>query len=207
MSSGEFMDRHTILKTKTTHGFPEVMMQMDRDNDKRCPFVTAEGCSIYAHRPGACRTYPLGRASTKHPALETNEEFFFTVKEDHCRGFEEEKTWTVQEWLEDQGLEEYNRFNDLLMELYVMRARGKGRPLTPQHVQMFMMALYNTEKFRGFLLNSGFLNKFEIEPELMEKLKADDMELLVFAFRWLRFALFQEPALKIREDVRESMGK
>jgi hypothetical protein len=133
--------------------------------------------------------------------LETNEEFFFTVREDHCRGFEADRTWTVSEWLDDQGLEEYNRINDLLMELYVLKARGKGRELTPQHIQMFMMACYNTEKFRSFIFNSGFLNRFEIEEDLMEKLREDDMELLEFAFRWLRFALFQEPTLKVREGA------
>lgn len=201
LSSEEFMDEYTRLNTDTAHGFPEVIMEMDSDRDNRCPFVTPGGCSIYSYRPGACRTYPLGRASTKHPLLETNEEFFFTVREDHCRGFEADRTWTVSEWLDDQGLEEYNRINDLLMELYVLKARGKGRELTPQHIQMFMMACYNTEKFRSFIFNSGFLNRFEIEEDLMEKLREDDMELLEFAFRWLRFALFQEPTLKVREGA------
>lgn len=207
LSSEDFMEKHTTLRTNTTHGFPEVMMQMNMDDQKRCPFVTEKGCSIYSFRPGACRTYPLGRAATKHPLLETNEEFFFTVREDHCRGFQEDREWTVDQWLDDQDLNEYNRVNDLLMELYVLRARGKGQPLTPQHIQMFMMACYNTEKFRDFIFKSGFLTKFELDDELVERLREDGPELLEFAFTWLKFALFQQPVLKVRDDIRESMTK
>jgi len=31
------------------------------------------------------------------------DKFFFVVKEDHCKGFEEDKEWTIEEWRKDQG--------------------------------------------------------------------------------------------------------
>lgn len=202
LAPDQLLDEYTILRRRTPHGFPEVMLRMDPDSGKRCPFVTEAGCSVYEDRPGACRIYPIGRASTKHPILGTHEEFYFTVKEDHCRGFEQQREWTVREWIVDQGVEEYNRLNDLLMELYVLRSRRQRAELTPQHVQMFMMALYNGERFREFVLKSGFLRRFDVAPDLVERLASDDVELLEFAFRWLRFALFQEPTLTIREPVK-----
>jgi hypothetical protein len=54
------------------------------------------------------------------------------------------------------------------------------------------------EKFRNFVLKSGFLGKFEIEATLVETLKTNDTALLEFGFRWLRFALFHEPILKVK---------
>jgi len=82
MTADEFMDRHTDLRLRTLHGFPELMMKMSENESKRCPFVTDSGCSVYEDRPGACRIYPLGRASKKHPMTGLSQEFYFTVRED-----------------------------------------------------------------------------------------------------------------------------
>jgi uncharacterized protein len=95
-------------------------------------------------------------------------------------------------------MDEYNRMNDLLMELFVGSRRSGNVTLTPQHVQMFMMACYNTERFRDFIFKSGFLSRFELEPDLVDALRDDDLALLEFAFRWLRFALLREPVLTVR---------
>lgn len=202
LSSDEFLEQHTDLVLRTGNGFPQVLLRMRDDEERRCPFVTAEGCTVYEDRPAACRVYPLGRASTSHPMDGSKREFFFVVREDHCRGFEMTRTWTVREWLSDQGLEEYNRMNDLLMELFVARARGKGGAMGDQHMKMFVMSCYNTERFRDFIFNSGFLKKFDISPALKKDLKTDDAKLLEFAFTWLRFAFFQEPVLKVRGGLR-----
>jgi Fe-S-cluster containining protein len=199
--SADFLDAHAVIRWNTSHGFPEVMMQMDEASHKRCPFVTAQGCSVYEDRPGACRIYPLGRGSTTHPVDGSRREFYFTVREDHCRGFEQVREWKVKEWLADQGMDEYNRLNDLLMEFIVGSRRCGNVTLTPQHMQMFVMACYNTERFRDFIFKSGFLSKFELEPDLAEALREDDVALLEFAFRWLRFALLREPALTLKTDA------
>jgi len=198
IASEEFLDTYSIMRWATGHGFPEFMMKMDTSNDKRCPFVTPRGCSVYEDRPGACRIYPLGRAATRHRMDGAHREFYFTVREDHCRGFEQKCQWKVGEWLADQGMENYNRLNDLLMELYVLRARGRGISLGPKHIQMFTMACYNTERFRDFIFKSGFLQKFHLSEEVVEGLLHDDVKLLEFAFQWLKFALFQEPVLTLK---------
>ncbi|MEW6137341.1 MAG: YkgJ family cysteine cluster protein [Thermodesulfobacteriota bacterium] len=198
LSSGDFIDEYTTMRMRTAHGFPDLVMRMDHEAGKRCPFVTAGGCSVYEDRPGACRIYPLGRASTRHPLHGGRSEFYFVVREDHCKGFEQPKEWLVSEWLEDQGMEDYNRMNDLLMELYVHRTRGRSVALGQQHVQMFIMACYNTERFRSFIFESPFLRKFHLDRNLVESIRVDDAKLLEFAFQWLKFALFQEPTLKVR---------
>jgi hypothetical protein len=126
----------------------------------------------------------------------TPREFYFPVREDHCKGFEQKRPWTVREWLADQGMEDYNRLNDLLMELYILKARSRGITLGQQHMQMFTMACYNTERFRDFIFKSGFLQKFDIDEEVVADLRQNDVKLLEFAFQWLKFALFREPVLR-----------
>jgi Fe-S-cluster containining protein len=199
VSSAEFLDTYTVTRLRTAHGFPEIVMRFDPAVGNLCPFVTPAGCSVYEDRPGACRIYPLGRASTTHPLDGSHREFYFTVREDHCRGFERPREWTVREWIANQGLEEYNKFNDLLMELYVLRSRRAGIVLTTRHIQMFMMSCYNTERFREFVFTSGFLKKFQVAPDLEAALREDDEALLRFAFQWLKFALFHEPTLVVKQ--------
>lgn len=203
--SAQFLDDHTIIRWKTAHGFPEIMMRMDIQADKKCPFVTPRGCSVYEDRPGACRIYPLGRAATRNPLDGSPREFYFTVREDHCKGFQESREWTVREWIADQGIEEYNRFNDLLMDFYLLGKRTRNVSIGQRHIQMFVMACYNTERFRDFIFGSGFLKKFDIEDSLVASLKEDDTQLLEFAFQWLKFALFREPVLTVRDQVVQSL--
>ncbi|MBI4965657.1 MAG: YkgJ family cysteine cluster protein [Desulfomonile tiedjei] len=198
ISSGEFLDEYAVIRWKTGHGFPEVLMKMDPATDKRCPFVTPQGCSVYEDRPGACRIYPLGRAATSRAFDGSRREFYFTVREAHCRGFEQDREWKVREWLSDQGMEEYNRLNDLLMELYVLKTRSGEIQLGAQHLQMFLMACYNTDRFRDFIFKSGFLKKFDLDAEMVAGLRDDDVKLLEFAFTWLRFALFRQPVLAMK---------
>ena len=58
LQSDEFLDRHTIIIRREKLLIPMVVLKMNED-DKRCPFVTEEGCSVYADRPWPCRMYPL----------------------------------------------------------------------------------------------------------------------------------------------------
>lgn len=198
MTSGDFLDTFTILRQRSPHGFPEFFMKMNEASGNRCPFVTSAGCQVYEDRPGACRIYPIGRGSTKSPIDGSSREFFFVVREDHCKGFNEKTRWKIGEWLQNQDMEEYNRVNDLLMELYVRNAQGSKVSLTEKHLKMFVMACYNLERFRDFILGSNFLQKFSLPDELVENLRESDAALLEFAFVWLKFALFGEPTIKIR---------
>ena len=201
LSFESFLDAYALIRHRTAHGFPEVMMRMDPETGKRCPFVTDQGCSVYEDRPGACRIYPIGRASTRDRKDGQAKEFYFIVKEDHCKGFEQPRQWTVREWLEDQGMGLYNEFNDLLMDLYVLKSRRPRLELGPKHLKMFLMSCYNTDRFREFVFGSGFLAKFRIEKEVVKRLREDDVALLEFAFTWLKFALFQQPTLEVRKEA------
>ena len=98
-SPSEFLEDYTVIKTGSRHGFPEVFLKMDVDGEKLCPFVSKEGCTVYEDRPGACRIYPLGRASSKSRSTDLNEEFYFSEVRIPLQGIEQTKNWVIDEWL------------------------------------------------------------------------------------------------------------
>jgi hypothetical protein len=67
-------------------------------------------------------------------------------------------------------------------------------------MHMFYEACYDLDTFREFVFSSSFLERFEVEDELVEEIKTNDAALLKFGFRWLKFAIFGETTLRVRED-------
>ncbi len=203
ISSEKFLDRFTDTDMKSHRRFPMVRLKMRQDKKKTCPFVTKDGCSIYEDRPGACRLYPVGRAARiVYGGCETNtEDTFFLVDESHCFGFQEEKQWTLEEWLNHEGLKEYNSMNDNWLEIV-----GSKRDLGPEEaiqkkMQMFFMASYNLDRFRVFIFESRFFSLFQIDSDLKEMLRNDDVILMSFAFDWLKFSLFGEKTILPRAHI------
>jgi len=194
LSTSDFLAAHTFVPFSGEQKLPFVFLKMKDDDRKSCPFVSAAGCSIYEDRPWPCRMYPVGEASPD--AAHRGEGFFFLLKEDHCRGHQQAREWSVAEWTRDQGIADYSEMGDLwktiLLHPYLARM-----PLDPARMEMFYMASYDLDKFREFVFRSRFLDRFRLEPGLPELLRSDDRTLMRFAIRWLRFALFGEPTLEI----------
>jgi hypothetical protein len=71
----------------------------------------------------------------------------------------------------------------------------------PRIFQMTFMALYNLDKFRQFVFKSSFLDRFELEDMAIEKLNRSDVELLKFSFDWVKFGLFGQKTLHVRESA------
>jgi len=201
ISSDEFLETYTETKFDDRNRFPMINLKMNPDQDKRCPFVTPDGCTIYEDRPGACRIYPLGRAALKVDREKDIREKFFIVDEDHCLGFQEEKEWTIQEWASNEGVDEYNAMNDRWLEIITsQKSLGPDKDV-PRKVQMFYMASYNLDKFRTFIFDSRFFDLFQVDEELKKKLSSDDVALMKFAMDWLNFSLFGETTIQVKPGV------
>ena len=198
MSSDDFLTKNTDTTMDRHPRFPMVKLVMNRDEKRRCPFVSSDGCAIYEDRPLACRIYPLGRAATNPDARGDTREKFFIVDEKHCMGFQEEREWTVEEWLKNEGVDEYNTMNDQWLEIVTSQKNLGPEKDTQRKIQMFFMASYNLDKFRDFVFKSKFFDRFEVEPQLKDKLVSDDVELMKFAFDWLKFSLFGEKMIQIK---------
>ena len=201
MESAEFLEKYTQIPVQKDQKYPVVMFKMDHGKDnKPCQLVSEKGCTIYEDRPWPCRMYPLGLASPKEDGS-GEEEFYFLMKEDVCHGFEESKQWTVGEWIADQGMEPYEDFGRLYKEITLHDWFERGRPLSPEKMELFYMACYDLDSFRRFILGSTFLKRFEVEDELLEQIKSSDEDLLRFAHSWLKFALYGEKTITVRPEA------
>ncbi len=201
MTSGEFLSKYTISPFDKNAKYPIILLRMEDNEKKSCPFVTADGCSVYEDRPWPCRMYPLGLASPKDDPENIDKEFYFLLKEDVCKGHNEDHTQTVAEWLDGQGIEEYNEMGELYKQITLHDYFGKGGKLDPKKIDMFFTICYNIDKFREFIFGSTFLDKFEVDDATKAQIKDDDVALLKFGYNWLRFALFSEPTMKINVDI------
>jgi hypothetical protein len=130
-----------------------------------------------------------------------SEEFYFLVKEPHCKGHEEDKTWTVREWRKDQGIDVSDEMNREWMEL-VMRRKSFGlqATLSEPAKKMFFMASTDLDKFRDFVFNSSFLDTYDIDQDILDAIKTDDVALMKFSFRYLASSIFGTQDLKIKES-------
>jgi len=66
---------------------------------------------------------------------------------------------------------------------------------------MFFMICYNIDKFKKFVFNSTFLERYDFSKEKIEEIKNDDIKLLQFGFDWLRLSFFKtgQEKFKIKE--------
>jgi uncharacterized protein len=199
MDSSEFLDKHTIRLQFPGEKFPLVVLRMTEE-EKRCPFVSAKGCGIYADRPWSCRMYPLGAAEPKSPAGPA-QPFHFLVKEELCHGHDQGPGVSVREWLEGQGAEEYDMMSAGFKELTLHEFWDGDRKLSPAQADMFYMACYDLDRFRRFVFETRFLRIFQIDEARVEAIRTDDEELLDLAMQWLRYSLFGERSMRLSPDA------
>lgn len=204
ISSGEFLHRYTLVPFSKDQKFPVVLLKMQDNERKNCHFVGDEGCTIYEDRPWACRMYPVGVAS---PGAAEEEKFYFIIQEDLCAGHGQGKEWSIASWIEDQGVGEYDALGEEFKEITLHPFFQRGESLNPAQMDMLFMVLYDLDKFRRFVFESTFLKKFQLDPSETEAARSDDVELLRLGFRWLKFCLFGEKVLEIKEQVRQQKLK
>jgi hypothetical protein len=192
LSSAAFLSRYTRSHTGQESGLPIITLKTDPTSGFQCPFVRPEGCLIYNSRPASCRLYPLARALSRSRETGALAEQYFLIREAHCRGFEAGgRTWTVQEWLEDQQVAPYNEMNDRMIEIISLKNRLAPGPLDLKSTQMFHLACYDTDGFKDELLERGNLVDLDTLPaDDLERLRTDDTLLLKFAMDWVRDTLF-----------------
>jgi Fe-S-cluster containining protein len=190
--SDAFLDTYTVIIPREKRLIPMVALKMN-ETDKRCPFVTEKGCSVYEDRPWPCRMYPL----------DMNDDGTFSPITDasRCKGLNENKAHRISNWLVEQGVPMYDEMNQLFSEITAPLQAQELDIDNPKIYQMTFMALYNLDTFRKFVFESSFMDRFELEPLTIEKLKRSDLELLKFSFDWVKFGIFGQKTLHIRENA------
>lgn len=198
----EFITEYTQPTYLEKTDMPGVQIKL-REDTGGCPFVTPDGCIVYSDRPSACRYYPVGMADFHEGGTDDakEEKFFFIVKEPHCKGFEEDKEWTVREWREDQGVDVRDEMNKDWLRL-VMRRKSFGYQATLSEAakRMFFMASTDLGSFRNFIFNSSFLDTYEVDEKTLNEIREDDLALMHFSFSYLANTLFGAKGMQIKKE-------
>jgi len=209
MPSHEFISEYAEPDFLEQTDMPGVRIKM-REDDNRCPFVTPDGCTVYSDRPTACRYYPIGMADFHEGGRKEEggkeilggyDKFYFKVVEEHCKGHLEDKEWTIAEWRADQGVDVRDEMNKEWLRLIMRRkSHGQQASLSEQAQRMFFMASTDLAAFRRFIFESSFLDIYEVDAEVVEKIRTDDIELMKFSFLYLAATLFGAQGLRIKEE-------
>lgn len=202
LTSDEFLAIYTEPQLLEKTDIPVVTLKLLDDDQQSCPFVRDEGCLVYEDRPSTCRYYPLGMATLAYQEGADQSGFYFFVNEPHCHGFEEDRVWTVKEWRNDQGVDIHDEINAEWTDLVVhKRSFPPNVKWTEQAKKMYFMASYNIDSFRKFVFESSFLTRYKIDPQEIERIKNDEIELLRFGMRWLKWLLFKEGTFELDESA------
>ena len=192
LSSGKFLEQYVIIEWEEGQLFPICYLTMIDDGRASCVFVRGTGCSVYADRPGSCRTYPLARGVSRNNG-KTATESLALIKEPHCRGFEETDNQTASRYLLDQGMELYNRFNDILLPLLQHPSiQQQGFRPSRHQLDQYILALYDLDQFRKEITEGRITLHFPLTPQQMKGLAGDDEELLQLGLSWLMQEFFSE---------------
>jgi Fe-S-cluster containining protein len=203
MGSGEFLKAHTVPFQMDQDGVPGIKLRTD--NSGACLFVTEDGCSIYSHRPTACRYYPLGHMAVKEEDAKQDEASYFMVREDHCKGHEEDKVQSIDAYRKELGIVDYDGYNREWFQIMLKkRSAGPGVGQLPEAtLQLFFMASFDMDRFRRFVMSEQFRGGYVLDDATYEVLEKEDLALMQFGVRFMKQAFFGERTIEEREGAWE----
>lgn len=207
LNSAQFLQQYAVPYEMEKDGIAGVKLK-PVDEGTQCRFMTDEGCSVYEDRPTACRYYPVALVSMRKQDEYTDSNYYALVEEEHCHGHQDDRRLTIDEYREEQGLEEYDRHTRGWRQLILKKKSGGPAIGTPpkKSRQLFFMTCYNIDEFRLFVNSDGFKNSFKLDDETYERINADETELLEFGYRLLRQVLFGEMTIEVSDEAAAAMS-
>ncbi len=192
IDSESFLERYTDVVMRPDNAFPDVLLKMAHNQEKTCPFLETSGCSVYADRPDTCRSFPveLGLLFTGNQAPV---QVAFFRPPDFCQGRFQQKSWTLQQWIDDQQAATYNQMTANWARIKHLFSRNPWQGDHDPRLKMAFMAAYNIDRFRQFVFESSFLKRYRVKKKMQQKMRASDKQLLEFAFQWIKFMVWQMP--------------
>lgn len=190
MPSYEFLKIYTMPLFPEEIGHPVILLKMVPDETKNCPFAGGEGCMIYDDRPWSCRSFPLEPVADASPAE------FGIIKRDFCLGFGKGRLHTIRKWRDTQNMAFYEDINAEWKKITYHEKFSLQNLLEGRARDMFFLGSYNLDGFRDLVFRGDFLKYFDIDERVLKNIRSNETELLKFAFKWLRHALFGENTLE-----------
>ncbi len=191
LDSRVFLERFTRQHIGPRSGLPVVTLAPGDALSLTCPFVTPRGCRVYADRPSSCRTYPLVRVLSRSRATGKAEASYLLLKEPHCRGFEQTTNQSVSQWVENQQIGPYNRFNDPMLAIISLKNQRHPGPLDAAARQLFRLACYDLDSFRRAIREDCLPDGGRPGEKLLRAAESTDENLLMEGYRFLEKELFK----------------
>jgi uncharacterized protein len=199
LTSGEFIERHTDIVLREGNSFPDVLLTMADNDEKTCPFLSPEGCSVYPDRADTCRTFPVeqGRIYTDNGK---SEPVYFFRPPDFCKGQYEKQSLTIDSWVDDQDAATFNQMTALWAEVKVLFITNPWGPegLNGSRGKMGFMAAYNVDSFREFVFGSSFLKRYKVKDDVRKRIRRSDVEMMKFGFDFIKVTFFGIPSKRLR---------
>ncbi len=198
MDTTLFLANHTLALRGPNPVIPLVVLKMDPQNDHRCCFVTREGCRVYDDRPWSCRMFPLD--------LIGRQDFKIMADKSFCRGLDQPATRSVKAYLIEQGVVLSAELDAAYQEIVDHPRMAELDVDNPKISRMVYMACYDLDRFREFVLESSFLERFEIKEARLRLIETDRVELLKLGFDWVKFGLFAEKTIALKPGQGQESG-
>ncbi|MDP3686218.1 MAG: YkgJ family cysteine cluster protein [Sulfurimicrobium sp.] len=204
VSSGDFLKQYTFPYELDKDGLPGVKFQ-PVEGGTACQFMVEEGCSVYEDRPAACRYYPVALLSMRRSDEYTDRTAYALVQEKHCLGHNEDRKLTIDEYRQEQGVNNYDEKSRGWRQLILKKKSAGPSVGKPPQIsnQLFFMASYDLDRFRAFIISPSFNDSYVVPVETMAEILAEDEKLMEFAFNFLRQTLFKEEFLEQQEGAFE----
>ena len=202
ITSTALRQRYTRQEIEPNSNLPLVFIDAFRSPEGGCPFLGEHGCTVYPHRPAACRLFPLTMGSRLTP--DGVEDHYFCRRLDYCQGFAVEAAWTVASWIADQGFAEYDQGRREWLEILLKAGLTEELVVDDLVQDLFATLAYDLDRFRRLVSDPVFLEAYELKAEALEGLKTDDLALLKFSYRFLPTILSPAGAQKMAAVIRRS---
>jgi uncharacterized protein len=200
ITADTFLEEYVDVVMRTGNFFPEVLLRMSDDQAGACIFSSSSGCRVYADRPHTCRTFPMEYGLQYHGNSRKPEIIGFFRPPKFCLGQHETQDWTLQTWAGDQGAAKHQQMSRKWSEVKQLFQKDPWGQEGPQgrRAKMAFMASYNMDAFRTFVFGSSLLKRYKVKTDLLKKIQADDVELMLFGFDWIKLFVWGIQTKKIR---------
>ena len=202
ITSGKILQRYTRQEIDQDSHLPLVFLDPFRTAEGGCPFLGAGGCTVYAHRPAACRLFPITMGSRLTPR--GVEDYYFCRKLDYCGGFAADTEWTVESWQANQGFAEYDQGRREWLEILLKAGLEESGAINAQAQDLFATLAYDLDRFRTLLFEPAFLQAYEVDARAATCLQTDDLALLKLSYRVLQSVLSVEGVRVLTAIIRSS---
>ena len=136
----------------------------------------------------------------------TDKTEYLLVKEEHCKGHEEDRELTVDEYRKEQEVAEFDKLNREWLQL-ILKKRSAGPPTvgkpSDMSLQLFFMASYDIDRFRRFVQSDSFQNSYDLGAEVLNELETNDIALMQFGMHFLKQVLFGETRIPEKAGAAE----